>query len=68
MTLDDAVAFVVTVGGGDPSLIRSQAEYFQQSYRRAVMACHPDRHPALAAEFQKLQRAKDILSRHHNIR
>jgi hypothetical protein len=67
MTLEDAAGYIVTVGGGDTSLIVGQSEYFQKCYRRAAMACHPDRHPALHDEWRKLQEAAEMLKQHHKI-
>lgn len=63
----EAAAVVVKMGGGNEMNIRNKPSDFQESYRRAVMACHPDRFPHMKDLWLQLQNAATVLKRHHNI-
>lgn len=67
MSVEEAVGYIAARGGGDPGNIMASVDYFSKSYRRAALACHPDRHPELAGDWKKLQEAAGVLKRHHRI-
>lgn len=67
LTVQQAANVITSLGGGSTEDTMRLPEYFQDAYRRAAKACHPDMHPNRGDDFQRLQNAVGVLKRHHGV-
>lgn len=66
-SVEAAAQVLAEIGGGGRNVILGSREEMLGSYRRAVLATHPDRYPGLVDSFKKVQEAKEVLDRHFGV-
>jgi hypothetical protein len=63
MTATQAAELLVTFGGGDSAEILRYFAAFQEAFKRAKVATHPDRNGGSEGQFKAVQAAGDVLER-----
>ena len=68
MTVGEAARILMRLcaGGFHHTQIDNAADVYRNAYRDAVMRHHPDK-GGIASEWHELQKAADVLKRHHGI-